>query len=327
VYVLPPLRWPQGEALYERALADGAPITDIAAQHETVRLLPVSAADFDFAPVPPADKPPIARFGDALELLALDLPPEVQPGERFPVVAHWRLIRPTRTDYFLRLQPISWANTAEGDPETPWLLRFVYPSPQWSVGEVISTVQRVTLYESAPEGAYQMLVGVYSLPFYRYEAVVSDRKHTETLARAGRSRVPLSGMPQPLPNAVLQGAMFADSLQLESASIDEQGDQIEVRLTWRVLAPTSIDYTVFVHALQGGQLTTQRDFQPFGGRLPISQWQLDEQITLTVTFDRAEFVSGVPIQFSVGLYDPLTLVRASAALEGVPLADDVWALR
>jgi 4-amino-4-deoxy-L-arabinose transferase-like glycosyltransferase len=324
VTVLPPLRWPAGEALYQRALNEGQPITEIASTHETVRLLPVSAADFALVALPQGE--PIARFGDALELLAVDLPPEVQPGQRFPVTSYWRIAAPTQTDYFLRLQPVDYAGSGEGDPESDWLLRFIYPSPRWQVGEVIPVTQYLTLYDSAPEGAYQILVGVYSLPFYRYELVTLGPRLSETLALAGRSRVPLSTMPAPLPDAAPQGAVFAEALRLESASVTTRGDEIDVRLTWRVLAEVSVPYTVFVHGLQGGELVTQRDFQPFEGRLPINQWRAGEQITLQATFNRAEFAGDAPIQFSVGLYDPLTFQRAAAAHNGALLLDNLWTL-
>ncbi|MFQ3660238.1 MAG: hypothetical protein SNJ54_14915 [Anaerolineae bacterium] len=325
VYVLPPLRWAAGEALYQRALTTGEPIRAIAAQHETVRLLPVSAEDFPLLSMPQGE--PIARFGDALELLAVDLPPEVQPGQRFPVTTYWRVTTPPRTDYFMRLQPVDYVGMGEGDPETDWLLRFIYPSPRWQVGEIIPVTQYLTLYNSAPEGAYQILVGVYSLPFYRYEPVTLGPRLTETLALAGRSRVPLSSMPAPLPEALPQGVVFAEALRLESASVTAQGDEIDVRLTWRVLAEQPIAYTVFVHGLQAGELVAQRDFQPFEGRLPVNQWRTGEQITLQVTFDRAEFAGDAPIQFSVGLYDPLTLVRAEATSDGTRITDRVWLLR
>ncbi|MFQ3674839.1 MAG: hypothetical protein SNJ83_14705, partial [Aggregatilineales bacterium] len=104
-------------------------------------------------------------------------------------------------------------------------------------------------------------------------------------------------------------------------------DEIDVRLTWRVLAEQPIAYTVFVHGLQAGELVAQRDFQPFEGRLPVNQWRTGEQITLQVTFDRAEFAGDAPIQFSVGLYDPLTLVRAEATSDGTRITDRVWLLR
>lgn len=324
VYVLPPLRWAEGEALYQRALTTGEPIRAIAAQHETVRLLPVSAEDFSLVSLPQAE--PIVRFGDALELLAVDLPPEVQPGQRFPVTSYWRIAAPTQTDYFMRLQPVDYAGSGEGDPETNWLLRFTYPSPRWQVGEIIPVTQYLTLYDSAPEGAYQVLVGVYSLPYYRYEPVTEGARLKETLALAGRFRVPLSSMPAPLPDAVPQGVVFADALLLESASVTMQGSEIDVRLTWRVLAEVSVPYTVFVHGQQAGKLVTQRDFQPFAGRLPINQWRTGEQITLQATFNRAEFAGDASIAFSVGLYDPLTLVRAEARLGDVSLTDNLWTL-
>ncbi|XWX02981.1 hypothetical protein VZO05_10755 [Aggregatilineales bacterium SYSU G02658] len=324
VYVLPPLRWPQSEALYQRALNEGQPIDRIASQHETVRLLGVTAADFPLADPPTGD--PIARFGDALELLAVNLPADVQPSQRFPVTTYWRVAAPTQTDYFMRLQPVSYARSAEGSPETAWLLRFVYPSPRWQVGEVVPVTQYVTLYESAPEGAYQALIGVYSLPYYRYEPVTQGERLSATLALVGRSRIPLSAMPTPQPNAVPQGATFADGLLLESASVVERNDEIEVRLTWRVLAEQATAYTVFVHGLQDGQLVAQRDFQPFDGRLPIHQWRAGEQVTLQVTFSRAEFASEGAVQFNVGLYDPLTLARADVTSDGAAIPDRVWTL-
>lgn len=324
IFVLPPLLRTVGEALYQRALAAGEPITGIASTHETVRLLDVTADDFLFREIPHGE--PVARFGDALELVAVDLPPQVQPGERFPVITYWRLLQPTSTDYFVRLQPMSYRRTAEGLPEAAWMLRLIYPSPRWQVGQVVPLTQYVSLYDAVPEGAYQVLVGVYTLPLYRYQLVTHGVRLNETLALAGRSRVPLRDMPTPLPEAVPQGATFAGRLLLEAALVATQNDQVDVCLTWRVLDELQTDYTVFVHGLQDGRLVAQRDFQPFDGRLPISQWRANEQITLVATFSRDEFTDA-PIQFDIGLYDPVSWVRAEATLDGVPLADDVWTLR
>ena len=50
------------------------------------------------APVPAV--PTHIRFGDALDLVGMDLPGEVRPGEMATVRYHWRLAQPIRQDYW-----------------------------------------------------------------------------------------------------------------------------------------------------------------------------------------------------------------------------------
>ena len=40
------------------------------------------------------------RFGDALDLVGMDLPGEVRPGDMATVRYHWRLAQPLRQDYW-----------------------------------------------------------------------------------------------------------------------------------------------------------------------------------------------------------------------------------
>ena len=65
---------------------------------------------------------------------------------------------------------------------------------------------------------------------------------------------------------------------LESDAL-RPGDALRMTLYWRAAAKLDLDYTVFVHLLDGGQrVRAQVDSFPAGGLRPTSQWRLDELV-------------------------------------------------
>ncbi|MEM8861633.1 MAG: hypothetical protein AAGD96_25190, partial [Chloroflexota bacterium] len=99
--------------------------------------------------------------------------------------------------------------------------------------------------------------------------------------------------------------------EIDLLSTQNESNQLVVDLNWRVLAPTPTDYTVFAHLIdKAGNLVSQGDSQPVGGRFPTSLWEADEfiQDRYTVSLD------GVPsgdYSLAVGVYDPTSGGRLS----------------
>jgi hypothetical protein len=82
----------------------------------------------------------------------------------------------------------------------------------------------------------------------------------------------------------------------------ELGPPTRLRLVWQSLAPSAVDYTVFVHLLGTEVLADQRDAQPRAGAYPTSLWVPGEFIV-----DDYEFGLGRGAwRFALGLYLPET---------------------
>jgi hypothetical protein len=98
----------------------------------------------------------------------------------------------------------------------------------------------------------------------------------------------------------------------------ELGPPTRLRLVWRSLAPSAVDYNVFVHMLGPDRLSDQRDAQPQAGAYPTSLWVPGEFVV-----DEYEFGLGRGAwRFEVGLYLPESGARLSIFdPTGAPVGD------
>ncbi|MGH2364071.1 MAG: hypothetical protein ACRDHX_05390, partial [Chloroflexota bacterium] len=199
-----------------------------------------------------------------ITLAGIQLPDQVVPGQTFPAVLTWRVIRSPHASYTVWLHAVidrTNRNTlvADGQPTVlhPDHSRWdsTNPTATWQAGDLLRDVHQVTVPATAPSGLYRLDVGLYS---YR-PSLTREPGHASALFRV------VSATPQP-------GATLADfgALQLTGFSIDAQA----VTLTWRDARPLAADETIFVHALDaGGHLVAQHDAQPAGGDWPTTAWR------------------------------------------------------
>lgn len=102
----------------------------------------------------------------------------------------------------------------------------------------------------------------------------------------------------------------------------QAGDQVALTLIWRARQPTTVDYSIFVHAsAPDGTIEGQIDTYPGGGRYPTSRWQPGEIISDTVYIVVSEDAQGPALlRFNVGLYDLNTRTELTAfGTDGKPL--------
>jgi hypothetical protein len=103
-------------------------------------------------------------------------------------------------------------------------------------------------------------------------------------------------------------ATFADQMALTSCAFEPgpsaAAGVLHVSLSWRSLASTEGDYTVFVHLIdEGERVWAQHDGEPVGDSRPTSSWQPGEEITdhhglaLPADLPPGEY------SLAVGLYD------------------------
>jgi hypothetical protein len=96
-------------------------------------------------------------------------------------------------------------------------------------------------------------------------------------------------------------AAWRDGLALRSIALPGEataaGAELPLLLTWEATAQPGADYTFFVHLLDpAGNILSQVDSQPFGGRFPTATWQRDESYSDT-------FHLMVPAGTPAGRYD------------------------
>lgn len=124
---------------------------------------------------------------------------------------------------------------------------------------------------------------------------------TELLREGGREILRLDGVHVTVDGRIVP--LTEQPLRLQN------GDLLQVSLLWTAVSPTSTDYTVFVHLLDGGgTLVAQQDGAPTFGAKRTSLWQRGD-----VVIDRRDIVIGkLPpgnYRLDVGMYDAITIER------------------
>jgi Dolichyl-phosphate-mannose-protein mannosyltransferase/F5/8 type C domain len=114
----------------------------------TVRLRP--------APVP--THPTRIRFGDALELVGVDLPAEARPGDQVTVRYYWRVAQPLPHDYWAFLHVRGFGKARNQDrPIGAW----DFGTSRWSPGEEVRQTVTFSVPPNTPPGAYPLHTGVW----------------------------------------------------------------------------------------------------------------------------------------------------------------------
>ena len=115
---------------------------------------------------------------------------------------------------------------------------------------------------------------------------------------------------------------FSDLITLVAYRYEMTHDALDVTLYWQSLAPTTVDYTVFVHLDADNQeLAGQHDGWPCAGAYPTTRWQPGEivvdhrQIMLPAERETSHY------GLCVGLYNLSTLQRLPITDADVPFAD------
>jgi hypothetical protein len=98
------------------------------------------------------------RFGDALDLVGVDLPPEVRPGDTVTVRYHWRLAQSLRQDYWAFLHVRGLKDTPNQDQQ---IGAWNFGTSQWSPGEEVRQSVTFRVPADAPPGRYPLHAGVW----------------------------------------------------------------------------------------------------------------------------------------------------------------------
>lgn len=245
-----------------------------------------------------------------LELMGYDLGTEkVGPGERLPVTLYWRATRPIAVDYAISLD----AKSVAGNEGGGWLERLAsedYPTSRWRRGEVMLDVHQLQMPATARSGFYLLNMRLVDATSSDYS---SDRVILGTLEFVERARsFETPEVQQPV------GVSLGDRIQLIGYDLPQEkavaGDAFPLTLYWRALGEMETSYTVFVHVVgPDGVIRGQWDSEPGSGALPTTGWVKDEVITDQYLVPMDEDAPAWQYTILVGMYDPMTDERLSAA--------------
>lgn len=107
------------------------------------------------APVP--ERLVKTRFGDALDLVGVDFPQEVRPGDTVTVRYHWRLTQPLPHDYWAFLHVRGMRQAGSQDEA----IGAGFGTSRWEPGEEVRQSVTFRVPASTPPGQYSLQAGVW----------------------------------------------------------------------------------------------------------------------------------------------------------------------
>jgi hypothetical protein len=218
-----------------------------------------------FDPLPPLANQPVDLLGYGLpgrefgsgEILSLDL------AMRAPV---------TPADYlipYLCLGDLTYAFTTDSHLLTP----------QWQPDEVIVERFNLALPHDLPAGRYPLEVGLANLSAGTRLEAVSLGELTVIRNRNAPQAEVLDDLLANFGQRVgVDRVSVRSGRERRTAVWDEPlpirpGDELDITIKWRCLAPIEESYTVFVHLMDtGNQIWDQQDYTPLGGSNPTHLW-------------------------------------------------------
>jgi len=290
--------------------------SEVVAQADSETLLELETQERQFELTGPISQPVSANFAGYVALLGYDLPQRrVEPGQSVPITLYWQALRTIGADLIFFNHLIGEDQEIRGGRDR--LAREVYSTMLWVPGEVVTDPFEIQVDPAAPEGIYNVLVGIYlpvgeasvSLPLMEageFSDVTSVRAGPilvgETppglIVDGAEPQVPLNQPFGETPSLTLLGYDLAERSNGPAPGLG-------LTLYWRSESPLETDYTTFVHLRnRAGETIAQQDQLPLNGAYPISLWApgeiIADQINLPVV---PEALPADGYSLVVGLYD------------------------
>jgi hypothetical protein len=198
-----------------------------------------------------------------------------------------------------------------------------YRTIYWAPGEIITDPFGLPVEADAPDGIYQINVGLYqqvnqqavSLPLVQDGQPVDKTSINIGPVKIGRAPPgftldaanPQHPLNQPFgdtPNLTLLGYNLTDETGQPIENLKSSIVNLNLTLYWRAEAPLSVDYTTFVHLRDAaGQTVAQKDQPPLNGAYPTSLWDSGEIIADEIIVPLPAELPAGDYQLVVGLYD------------------------
>lgn len=178
----------------------------------------------------------------------------------------------TPTEYlvpYLQLGNLHFPFTTDSHLLTPW----------WQAGEVIVERFTVALPLDQEPGRYPLSVGLTNIsagsesePLFLEQLTVAQNPDAPSrdvlenlLANLGQ-RVGVE-------RVAVRGGGERRSAVWDQPLLVRPGDELDITIQWRCLAPLEESYTVFVHLMDSAnQVWDQQDYTPLGGAFPTHLW-------------------------------------------------------
>ncbi len=229
---------------------------------------------------------------------------EAAPGTVVPLSLLWVKQSAEGDPFRLRLALVGQNGQRYSVMEThpvPW-----YPTSEWRVGEVVRSRVDWRLAPETPNGVYRVRLSLLDGRGRSWGDV-----DLGTLRVQGRARHFQAPPPQ---HPLVPPPRFDDIALLLGYDQDGEirpGARVAITLTWKALAPATVNYKVSLQVLDAAQrVLAQEDHIPLRGAAPTTSWLSGE--ILKDRFDLAlpaQLPSG-PKRVIVILYEEATLKRA-----------------
>jgi hypothetical protein len=258
------------------------------------------------------------NLGDEFRLLGYDVSAaSLTAGESLALTLYWQPLRAIEKDYavFVHLDhPQTLRTIAETKRAHPGNISTV----DLPLSLYIRDAHVLTTTTTIEPGVYRLRVGMVdtrlnqSLPVTQPDGTQRGAVDLQTVRVRRATPIDLSGVTQ-------TQARFGD--------VELVGYKLVANLLtlyWRAAQASQSEATVFIHLLDANnQPVAMFDSPPTNGLLPMRAWDKDE-IVADHRLITAK-TSGT-FRLAIGLYDPQTLQRYPAMLNGQPLPNDAYVL-
>ncbi|MBI1876781.1 MAG: hypothetical protein HYR94_00825, partial [Chloroflexi bacterium] len=219
---------------------------------------------------------------DDLRLLGYDLPARrVQPGQTLALTLYWQSLQVTWRDYFVFTHLLDEGQNRRGGLEQRLLEG--YPVSAWHPGQIVADQRQISIDPAAPAGLTWLRVGVYELANNQavpQSLIIDGQPSQETSLALGPILVgppPPPDQPPQIPLSISLGQ--PPLIRLVGYNLTPAAHALNLVLYWESLAPTPVDWTLFVQLRhQAGEIIAQKDGPVGGGRFPSSLWQPGEVV-------------------------------------------------
>jgi hypothetical protein len=269
----------------------------------------------------PADLPRLNwTYNDEMELIGVKIGADVvRPGERVPVTAYWRALKPIAVNYSVFVHLVGRDYSTVGQMNTyPGLgLR---PTTTLLPGQIFADTYPVQVNGgSVAPTRLRVNMGLFNFNQPGRPGIIpNDAPGAPT---AGQLKL----IPAQWP-AVESGppqAKFDDAISLTQTAVqgcEAAAGPCEITFTWLAQGRLAADYTVFIQLWSNGQFAAGFDSPPLNNDYPTSLWEAGEVI---VDPHRLDLTAVPPGQYRLvaGLYNFATGQRLPAYANIVPLPD------
>jgi hypothetical protein len=234
-------------------------------------------------------------------------------GEPVVVTLYWQALAPTDQDYVSSVHLLGPELASLGQVDR-YPGSGLVPTSRWQPGQIWRDS-----YHVYPDTATASPLRL------RISADLYDATTDASLDASGPDGQPMAVVivgdawldafrPAPMEPAHLLTVPFADGIEFvgydQAPQPARPGDTLDATLYWRATGTPGLDYTVFVHLLDGqGNQVAGGDAQPVAANSPTSGWRAGDEIADPHAVLLPPDLSPGTYRLAVGLYDPASGAR------------------